>query len=309
MPRELPGTRGDGVELRRGDVRDANAVARACEGCDVVFHTAAIAGIWGPKSEYFAVNTRGTAHVIAGCQLAGVSKLVHTSSPSVIYDGVGPSGVDHEGADESLPYPFPVFVRLSGVQGSGRATGAGSQRATRPGDMRAAAASDLGAARQPFVSAIDRPREERPSSSVGSGTNRISTVHVETAAAAHLQAADGLAIGSAVAGNAYFVNDPRPVEMWPWIDRILGLAGLPPVKKAHRLGGSVSTGGDSGGSLSGVWISRGTSHDRFLALQMGTSHFYSTARAERDFGFHPVVDPDAALDAMAAELKGIARRA
>jgi hypothetical protein len=41
---------------------------------------------------------------------------------------------------------------------------------------------------------------------------------------------------------------------------------------------------------------------------MGTSHFYSTARAERDFGFHPVVDPDAALDAMAEELRAIARR-
>lgn len=305
---DYPELRAMNVELCRGDIRDANAVARACEGRDIVFHTAAIAGIWGPKSEYFAVNTRGTAHVIAGCQLAGVSRLVHTSSPSVIYNGVGPAGVHHEGADESLPYPsrflcaYPeskahaerLVLEANGEQGL-------STCALRPHLIWGPRDNHL------FPRLIARAKSGRLRR-VGSGVNRISTVHVATAAAAHLQAADKLAPGSPVAGKAYFVNDSRPVEMWPWIDRILELAGLPPVKKRIGLAGAYRL----GAVLEGVYRVCGFQAEppmtRFLALQLGTSHYYSTARAERDFGFHPVVDPDAALDAMAEELRAIARR-
>jgi 2-alkyl-3-oxoalkanoate reductase len=140
---------------------------------------------------------------------------------------------------------------------------------------------------------------------VGSGSNRISTVHVATAAAAHLQAADRLSVDSPVAGKAYFVNDTQPVEMWPWIDRILGLAGLPPVRKRIGLAAAYR----AGAVLEGVYRVLGLRSEppmtRFLALQLGTSHFYSTARAERDFGFQPVVDPDVALEGMADELRAL----
>ncbi|MCH7751864.1 MAG: NAD-dependent epimerase/dehydratase family protein, partial [Planctomycetes bacterium] len=49
-----------GVEMIRGDVCDAAAVAEACRGVDVVFHVAAVAGIWGPWQHYYSINTLGT---------------------------------------------------------------------------------------------------------------------------------------------------------------------------------------------------------------------------------------------------------
>ena len=49
-----------GVEMITGDVRDANAVSSACQGMDVVFHTAAVAGIWGKWHHYYQINTVGT---------------------------------------------------------------------------------------------------------------------------------------------------------------------------------------------------------------------------------------------------------
>ena len=36
-----------GAECVGGDIRNADQVEAACQGMDVVFHTAAIAGIWG----------------------------------------------------------------------------------------------------------------------------------------------------------------------------------------------------------------------------------------------------------------------
>src|SRR5437667_11887776 len=60
-----------GVEQRSGDLADAPAVADAVAGCDVVFHVAAKAGIWGPADEYFRANVVGTRNVVAACRQHG----------------------------------------------------------------------------------------------------------------------------------------------------------------------------------------------------------------------------------------------
>ncbi|MEA2631259.1 MAG: 2-alkyl-3-oxoalkanoate reductase, partial [Chloroflexota bacterium] len=97
---DYPAMRAMGVEQVRGDLADPDAVARAVDGCAVVFHVAAKAGIWGPYAEYHRSNVEGTRNVIAACRAGGVGRLVFTSSPSVVFDGR-----DMEGADESVPYP------------------------------------------------------------------------------------------------------------------------------------------------------------------------------------------------------------
>src|SRR5258708_18490489 len=88
-----------GVEQTQGDVADAGAVDTAVAGCDVVFHVAAKAGVWGPYAEYHRTNVVGTQNVLIACRTHGIRKLVYTSSPSVVY-----SGRDEEGIDESTPY-------------------------------------------------------------------------------------------------------------------------------------------------------------------------------------------------------------
>ena len=88
-----------GVECRRGDIRDADFLEQACVGQDTVFHVAAKAGVWGPRTEYFAINLHGTENVLAACRKAGVERLVYTSTPSVVFDRE-----NLEGADERTPY-------------------------------------------------------------------------------------------------------------------------------------------------------------------------------------------------------------
>jgi nucleoside-diphosphate-sugar epimerase len=95
-----------GVEHGCGALEDAAAVARACDGCDIVFHVAAKAGVWGPYDDFYRANVTGTANVIAACREQSIGRLVYTSSPSVVFDGS-----DMEGVDESVPYPehFEAF--------------------------------------------------------------------------------------------------------------------------------------------------------------------------------------------------------
>ena len=49
-----------GVTSFQGDLGDADAVARAVDGCDAVVHVAAKAGVWGPVDDYERINVRGT---------------------------------------------------------------------------------------------------------------------------------------------------------------------------------------------------------------------------------------------------------
>ena len=89
-----------GATLMRGDLQDAEAVTQACTGMDVVFHAAAKPGIWGTWDSFYAPNVIGTQHVLDACKAQNVSKLVFTSSPSVIFNNQ-----PQEGCDESVPYP------------------------------------------------------------------------------------------------------------------------------------------------------------------------------------------------------------
>lgn len=71
------------VEVLAGDVRDTERVFTAVEGCEVVFHLAALIGIpysyLAPES-YVQVNVMGTQNVASACRRAGVARLVHTST-------------------------------------------------------------------------------------------------------------------------------------------------------------------------------------------------------------------------------------
>ena len=88
-----------GVEVVQGDLASADAVLRAARGCEVVFHVAAKAGLWGRAADFFNANVVGTDNVIRACKQAGIARLVYTSSPSVVFDGR-----DMEGVNESVPY-------------------------------------------------------------------------------------------------------------------------------------------------------------------------------------------------------------
>ena len=72
-----------GAEQVEGELRDADSLARAAAGVDVVFHVAALVGEWGAARDFHEVNVRGTENVIAACERAGVDRLVAVSSSSV----------------------------------------------------------------------------------------------------------------------------------------------------------------------------------------------------------------------------------
>lgn len=74
--------RAGGAEVRdeRVDLVDRHALERAVEGCDAVFHVAALYSYRASAEEFERVNVAGTRNVVAACLAQGVSRLVHTST-------------------------------------------------------------------------------------------------------------------------------------------------------------------------------------------------------------------------------------
>ncbi|MEU6004156.1 SDR family NAD(P)-dependent oxidoreductase [Streptomyces sp. NPDC047197] len=74
------------AEMLAGDVRDAGRVMDAVEGCDTVFHLAALVGIpysYDSPGAYVQTNVVGTENVAEACRRHSVRRLVHTSTSEV----------------------------------------------------------------------------------------------------------------------------------------------------------------------------------------------------------------------------------
>ncbi len=77
------------VEIAEGDVRDFASVKKAVEGCDRVFHAASQVSMWERDRHSFdSINVAGADAVFKASELAGVKRVVYTSS----FMALGPSG-------------------------------------------------------------------------------------------------------------------------------------------------------------------------------------------------------------------------
>jgi len=73
------------VEPVYGDIRDMDSLSRALDGCDNVYHLAAIYANWLPDAGLmYQVNEEGTRNVLAACKTAGVKKIVYCSSVAAL---------------------------------------------------------------------------------------------------------------------------------------------------------------------------------------------------------------------------------
>jgi dTDP-L-rhamnose 4-epimerase len=92
------------VELMVGDVRDREAVRRALDGIDAVYHLAAAVGVGQSMYEiahYTDVNNMGTAVLLEALAQRPVQRLVVASSMSLYGEGlyVDAAGAPHETVD------------------------------------------------------------------------------------------------------------------------------------------------------------------------------------------------------------------
>jgi nucleoside-diphosphate-sugar epimerase len=272
-----------GVEQRQGDLADETAVREAVAGCDVVFHVAAKPGIWGPYEDYRRTNYIGTRNVIAACREQGISRLVYTSSPSVVFDGR-----DMEGADESVPYPSRFAAHYP------RTKAAAEQLIREANDERLGTVSLRphllwGPGDNHLLPRLVARARAGQLRRIGRARKLVDTIYIDNAAEAHLLAAERLAPGSVVAGKVYFISQGEPVDIWEMINRLLVAAGAPTVERSIPRGMAMALAWGFE-SIHRLLHRPGEPRlTRFVVKELCTSHWFDLRAARRDLGYRPTV--------------------
>lgn len=283
-----------GVECVQGDIADPASVQNAAAGCDIVFHVAAKAGVWGAYDEFHRANVIGTENVINACRFHGIRKLVYTSSPSVVFDGH-----DEEGIDESTPYPQKYLTHYPKTKAMAER---GIVAANSPNLLTVSLRPHLiwGPGDNHLVPRLIERSKQGNLRRVGHGKNLVDTTYIDNAAEAHLLAAKQLEPGSKVAGKSYFISNGEPFPLFDMIDRLLACAGEPPVKR----GIPAPLAYFAGGVLEMLYGVTGRRDEppmtRFVAKQLSTSHWFRIDAARKDFGFAPQVSIEEGLRRLTA---------
>jgi nucleoside-diphosphate-sugar epimerase len=94
-----------GAEVVVGDVNDPEAVARLCQGADIVFHTVAMMKESGSMAAFRRVNVEGSRLVAKTAAETGVERLVHLSSV-MVYGFKFPNEVTEDGPKRGEDNPY-----------------------------------------------------------------------------------------------------------------------------------------------------------------------------------------------------------
>ncbi len=276
-----------------GDVRDAEVVARAVDGCDAIVHAAAKVGVVGDFEEYRSVNVDGTANVIAAARRFGVGRIVHVSTPSVAHAGHSLVGV---GAEPPVVGRTNAWYAESKAMAERLAIGAASDSlavvAIRPHLVWGPGDAQL------VGRIVQRARAGRLAL-IGSGAALVDTTYIDNAASALVAALDAAQPGARCVGRAYVVanGEPRPIR-----DLVLGICAAAGVEvSVRRVPLRVAL--VAGSIVERVWPLRQGAEEppltRFLAEQLGTAHWFDPRPARDDLAWTATVSIDTGLQRLA----------
>jgi sterol-4alpha-carboxylate 3-dehydrogenase (decarboxylating) len=286
----------------RADLRDASAVAAACQGQDLVFHSASLVHTRrNREQDIWDVNLNGSRNVLEACKRHGVPKLVYVSTASAVYEGR-----DIENGDERLPYsqvsqaPYSdskIAAERELLAASGQ--GGVAICALRPHVI-------FGPGDQRFLPAvIAKARAGQLRFSVGRERKLSDFTYVDNLVDALVLAGDRLSLGSPLAGQAYFITNGEPMGFWDFIERVLARLHYPEIRFAipYRLAYSIAALVEGFDTLRGGTLNSEDGFSRFTIRYLCTHHYFSIDKARRDLGYAPAVSIAEGIERTAAHLE------
>jgi 2-alkyl-3-oxoalkanoate reductase len=272
-----------------GDISDAETVAAAMGGVDVVIHCAAVTRNNAPWAEHYVTNVRGTEIVLRAAREAGARRVVHVSSV-IVHGHAAPDRADV--VTELAPYAENVdhwsHYQRSKIEAEQIAFDLHRRLELPVTVIRPGIIYGPGAARSVARGLV---RLGRVQLTIGSGSNILPYTYIDNVVDAILLAA----VSPDAAGRAYNVVDEPQVPVRAWASRLAALRKEPLINvpvPALWLSGAARLleakrkrdGYEAPPRLSSFVVASATSTRR-----------YDTTRARRELGWHPSVTPDDGL--------------
>ena len=281
----------ENLDVIVGNICDQDLVNKAVKDVDTVFHTAAIIDLKGGKAvtkEYrdrsYAINVEGTKNLLIAARKAGVSRFVYTASNSVVIGGKPITN----GTEAQLPYTerfndlytetkvvaekwvlaqnsieglYTCSIRPSGIWGEGDKT--------------------------MFKQFFDQMIAGLLKARVGMGDAKLDNSYVHNLIHGHILAAEHLYEGGTAPGEAFFINDGDPINMFDFARPVIEAVGenFPRMKVPAPLVKFIMI----------IWQAL---HFRFgfpeppvppLAVErIAINNYFSIDKARRDLGYEPL---------------------
>jgi len=289
---DYPFYRANNIKWIQGDIQNFLQVKNAISGKDVVFHTASKVAPWGRWEDFYKTNVTGTENVIKACQEEGVTKLIYTSSPSAVF---GKS--DLLGVDESTPYPEEFLAPYGKTKAMAEKMVLKSHGEKGLATVALRPHLIFGEEDPHLIPRMLDKAKKNKLFRVGDGKNLVDIIYVENAAYAHVLAMEKLDLTSPIGGKAYFLGQEKPVPLWDFIGDILKAVGRKPIKKNISLKFAYNL----GHIFEKIYQTLGLYRKeppitRFVACQLGKSHYFDHKNSERDLGYHPQVSIKEAIE-------------
>jgi 2-alkyl-3-oxoalkanoate reductase len=271
-----------------GDIADKVALEKAVRGMEIVFHVAAKPGIWGTYEQFYRPNVIGTKNIIDACLKYHVPYLIHTSSPSVIFDGS-----DMEGANESLPYPDHYLAHYPKTKAM--AEKAVKKISSEIGTICLRPHLIWGPRDNHLVPRILAKGKAGRLIRVGNGKNKVDVTYIDNAADAHILAAKRLSENPELSGRIYFISQAEPVPLWDMVNEILKAGGLAPIKRSISARTAYLLGLGFESLFKFFHIQKEPPITKFVAEELAKAHWFDISAAKKDLGYHPRVSTQEGL--------------
>ena len=286
-----------GLEVIEGDICDKQTVAAAVKDIDTVIHTAAIIDLMGGASvtaEYrkrsFDVNVEGTKNLVHAGQAAGVQRFVYTASNSVVL-----GGQDIRNGDENLPYTgrfndlytetkvvaeqfvleqngvagmLTCSIRPSGIWGRGDQT--------------------------MFRKVFENVLAGHVKVLVGNKNIKLDNSYVHNLIHGFILAAEHLVPGGTAPGQAYFINDGEPLNMFEFARPVVAACGrtLPRFRVSGKLVHKAMMGWQWLHFKYGI---REPLVEPLAVERLYLNNYFSIEKARRDLGYRPLFTTEQAM--------------
>ncbi len=266
-----------GVEVIRGDLADPQVVGRACSGIDAVYHVAALSAPWGRWDDFYRTNVEGTANVLTACRTHRVGRLVHVSSPSVVFDGH-----DQVEATETVPYPRRLLSPYAASKKRAEELVRGARRdglkavIMRPKGI-------FGPGDRSLLPRLVRAARAGRLPQIGGGRNLVDLTYVDNVVHALVLALDT----PHAVGQTYTITGGEHVRLWDVIHTVLRRLGVEPPRRAvpYRAAYALAALAEARAWLTGVEPAL----TRYTVAVLGRTQTYDISAARRDLAYAPVV--------------------
>ena len=271
------------VELVTGHLQDQASLLKACEGVEVVYHSAAKVGDWGPWKEFEEITIKGTAILLeAACQ-AKVKRFVHISSIS----GYGHPDGQNLTLDETAPlgqnlYRWSYYTK-SKVAAEDLVHKAHHEQGLpitiiRPSWL-------FGERDRVTVRRVVKAIQSGSMKIIGDGTNRLNAIYAGNVAQACLLAAEK----DVAIGQAYNVSNNGVITQQELFDTYAKYLGCGPVTKHVPFGLAYR----AAFIMEVLWklfhSKKPPLVTRYAAWLMGRKVYFSIEKAQKELGWEPAV--------------------